>query len=54
MADVIDVYGLCEGEPCHKPERTITDENDMYVVNRRRYHKGCEPPEAANENNSSV
>jgi hypothetical protein len=45
MSDVIDLYGVCEGEPCQHEERRITDAADLLEVNGRRYHRGCEPPQ---------
>jgi len=48
MADVIDLYRVCEGEPCQKPKRRITSRDDFYEANGRQYHKGCEPTESGN------
>jgi hypothetical protein len=53
MADVISLYGVCEGEPCKKAERRIVELDDLHVVNGKRYHKGCEPAAPA-QNNSSA
>jgi len=52
MADVIDLYGVCEGHPCQKPERAIIHKDDLYEANGRHYHKGCEPTETANPSSS--
>jgi len=52
MADVIDLYGVCEGEPCKRAERRITNADDLYEINGKRYHKGCEPPDTNNQNSS--
>ena len=43
MADVEDLYGVCNAEKCKRPERAITNENDKVTIRKKNYHRECAP-----------
>lgn len=45
MPDVVTSYGPCEAERCKRPDRTITEEDDIVRIRGKQYHRGCEPTE---------
>ena len=49
MSDIVEDYGVCEGEPCKRPDRIITSENELVIIGGKKYHKGCEPTAAQQE-----
>jgi hypothetical protein len=54
MGDVIDSFGVCEAEVCKRQSRILTSEDDIVRIDRRQYHKGCEPPQQEGSGRSSL
>jgi len=55
MRDIIETFGICQGEPCkRKGSQVITSEKDKVTIGKKDYHKGCEPTpkEQASKNKS--
>ncbi len=56
MSNVMELHGVCEARKCKRDERRIARKSDLVVVNKRKYHRGCEPTkeEQKARNRSSV
>lgn len=56
MTNVRELFGNCEAEKCKRPERGISKENDKVVIEKKIYHRGCQPTNAERRarNKSSV
>jgi hypothetical protein len=43
MSNVIEMFGVCEAEKCKRPDRKILERKDLVIVEKKKYHRGCEP-----------